>query len=60
MRMHREVYRLRPDIDAIVRFISPNVTALAALRRTPRPRRGFGCYFAPEVQGEIADLPRGR
>ena len=49
VRMHREVYRLRPDIEAIVRFISPNVTALAALGRTPRPRHGFGCYFAPEV-----------
>ncbi len=49
VRMHREIYRLRPDIEAIVRFISPHVTALAALGRTPRPRHGFGCYFAPEV-----------
>lgn len=49
VRMHREVYRLRPDINAIVRFISPSVTALAALGRTPRPRHGFGAYFAPQV-----------
>ena len=49
VRMHREVYRLRPDANAIVRFNSPNVTALAALGHTPRPRHGFGAYFAPEV-----------
>lgn len=49
VRMHREVYRRRPDVHSIVRFISPNVTALAALGRTPRPRHGFGAYFAPEV-----------
>ena len=49
VRMHREVYRLRSDVRAIVRFISPHVTALAALGRTPRARHGFGAYFAPEV-----------
>ena len=49
VRMHREVYRRRPDVNAIVRFISPSVTALAALGRTPRPRHGFGAYFAPQV-----------
>jgi HCOMODA/2-hydroxy-3-carboxy-muconic semialdehyde decarboxylase len=49
VRMHREIYRLRPDVNSIVRFISPNVTALAALGRTPRPRHGLGAYFAPAV-----------
>lgn len=49
VRMHREVYRLRQDVNSIVRFLSPNVMALAALGRTPRPRHGFGAYFAPEV-----------
>ncbi len=49
VRMHREVYRLRPTVNAVVRFISPNVTALSALGRTPRPRHGFGAYFSPEV-----------
>lgn len=49
VRMHREVYRVRPDVHAVVRFISPAVTALAAFGRTPRPRHGFGTYFAPEV-----------
>jgi hypothetical protein len=34
---------------AICRFISPQITALAALGRTPRPRHGFGSYFSPSV-----------
>lgn len=49
VRMHREVYRMRSDTNAIVRFISPNILALAALGRTPRPRHGFGAYFSPQV-----------
>lgn len=49
VRMHREVYRLRSDVNAIVRFISPQVMALSALGRTPRPRHGFGAYFSPQV-----------
>jgi len=49
VRMHREVYRQRPEVNAIVRFISPNVLALAALGRTPKPRHGFGAYFSPQV-----------
>jgi len=49
VRMHREVYRVRPDANAIVRFISPSVLALAALGRAPRPRHGFGAYFSPHV-----------
>jgi len=49
VRMHREIYRRRADIHAILRFISPAVTALAAIGRVPRPRHGFGAYFAPEV-----------
>ncbi|MDB5875033.1 MAG: aldolase [Ramlibacter sp.] len=49
VRMHREVYRLRQDVNAIVRFVSPNVLALAAIGRTPHPRHGFGAYFGPDV-----------
>lgn len=49
VRMHREVYRLHTDVNAIVRFASRSITALAALGRTPRPRHGSGSYFAPEV-----------
>lgn len=49
VRMHREIYRLRADVNAVVRFISPSITALAALGGTPRPRHGFGTYFSPQV-----------
>lgn len=49
VRIHQRVYRMRPDAGAVCRFISPQITALAALGRTPRPRHGFGSYFAPAV-----------
>lgn len=49
VRIHQQVYARRPDIGAICRFISPQVTALAALGKSPLPRHGFGAYFAPEV-----------
>lgn len=49
VRIHQQIYARRPEIESICRFISPQVTALAALGRSPRPRHGFGSYFAPEV-----------
>ena len=47
VRIHPAVYRLRPEINAICRIMPPQVGLLALLRRTPRPRHGFGAYFAP-------------
>ncbi|MCF8479099.1 MAG: class II aldolase/adducin family protein [Rhodospirillum sp.] len=47
VRIHQHIYRTRPDIKGVVRFMSPNMMALAALGRVPRPRHGFGAYFAP-------------
>lgn len=49
VRLHQQVYSRRADVHAVCRFISPNVTALAAMGRTPRPRHGNGAYFAPAV-----------
>jgi HCOMODA/2-hydroxy-3-carboxy-muconic semialdehyde decarboxylase len=49
VRIHQQVYALRSDVHAICRFISPSVTALAAMARTPMPRHGFGAYFYPTV-----------
>lgn len=49
VRIHQQIYQRRPEAGAICRFISPQVTALAALGRTPRARHGFGSYFAPAV-----------
>lgn len=47
VRIHREIYRRRPDIGGIVRAMPPNAMFLAAMMRTPRPRHGFGAYFWP-------------
>jgi HCOMODA/2-hydroxy-3-carboxy-muconic semialdehyde decarboxylase len=47
VRIHREIYRRRPEIGGICRVQPPAVTALSALGRTPRPLHGLGTYFAP-------------
>lgn len=49
VRIHQQLYRRRPGVGAICRFISPQITALAALGKTPRARHGFGSYFATGV-----------
>ena len=48
VRIHREIYRQRPDVGGICRFQSPHAMALSALGRTPRALHGLGTYFAPE------------
>ncbi len=50
VRIHREIYRRRPDVGGIVRSMPPNVMVLAAHGVTPRPRHGFGSYFHPGPQ----------
>ncbi len=47
VRIHREIYRRRPDIGGICRIQPPAVIALSALGRTPRALHGLGTYFAP-------------
>lgn len=47
VRVHREIYRLRPEVNAIVRCMPPKVMSLGAMRRVPLPRHGFGSYFYP-------------
>ena len=47
VRIHQAIYARRPDVGAICRIMPPQVGLLALLRRTPRPRHGFGAYFAP-------------
>jgi HCOMODA/2-hydroxy-3-carboxy-muconic semialdehyde decarboxylase len=44
---HQNIYRLRTDVNGIVRFQSPHIMSLSALGRTPRALHGFGAYFAP-------------
>ncbi len=47
VRIHQRIYRDRPEAGGVVRFMSPSMMSLAALGLTPKPRHGFGAYFAP-------------
>lgn len=47
VRIHQAIYARRPEIGAVCRIMPPQLGLLALLRRTPRPRHGFGAYFAP-------------
>jgi HCOMODA/2-hydroxy-3-carboxy-muconic semialdehyde decarboxylase len=49
VRIHREIYRLRPDVGGIVRDMSPKAMSLAAMGLVPRVRHGFGTYFYPQA-----------
>lgn len=45
VRIHREIYRRRPDVGGIVRAMPPHVMTLGACGLLPLPRHGFGAYF---------------
>jgi HCOMODA/2-hydroxy-3-carboxy-muconic semialdehyde decarboxylase len=47
VRIHREIYRLRPDVNGIVRSMPPKAMALGTMKATPKARHGFGAYFHP-------------
>lgn len=47
VRIHQQIYARRPEVGAVCRIMPPQLGLLALLRRTPRPRHGFGAYFAP-------------
>lgn len=47
VRMHQAIYLRRPEVGAVCRIMPPQLGLLSLLRRTPRPRHGFGAYFAP-------------
>ena len=50
VRIHREIYRRRADVNGIVRSMPPNVMTLAAHGISPQPRHGFGSYFYPQPE----------
>lgn len=56
VRIHREIYRLRPDVQGVIRSTPPKAMTLGAMRRTPKARYGYGAYFAP--QPPLWDDPR--
>jgi HCOMODA/2-hydroxy-3-carboxy-muconic semialdehyde decarboxylase len=47
VRIHREIYRNRPEVGGVCRIQPPAVMALSALGETPRALHGLGTYFAP-------------
>ena len=49
VRIHREIYRRRPDVGGIVRSMPPRAMSLSVLRRTPRPLHGMSAYLAPRL-----------
>ena len=56
VRVHREIYRRRPDAGGICRVMPPTTMALSSVGLTPRPRHGLGAYLAP--QPRFWDDPR--
>lgn len=46
VRIHREIYRNRPEVGGICRVQPPALMALSALGETPRALHGLGTYFA--------------
>lgn len=49
VRIHREIYRRRPDVQSVARTMPPKIMSLSTLRLTPRVRHGFGSYFYPSI-----------
>ncbi|AFO50082.1 class II aldolase/adducin family protein [Pseudomonas asiatica] len=46
VRIHQQIYRRRPDVGGICRFMPPHVVALSTLRSVPKPRHGVGAFNA--------------
>src|SRR3546814_7728441 len=46
VRIHREIYRRRPDVDGICRIMPPALMALSVAGIVPVPRHGIGAYFS--------------
>ena len=49
VRIHQHIYRLRPEVGAVIRSMPRDVMTLSAARITPAPRHGMGSYFSPAV-----------
>lgn len=47
VRCHQQIYKRRGDVNGICRTFLRNVMTLSTFRLTPKPRHGFGSYFAP-------------
>ncbi|AGU49384.1 putative HCOMODA decarboxylase CmtD [Variovorax paradoxus B4] len=45
VRLHQQLYRRRPHVQAVARTMPPSLMALGTARRTPKARHGMGAYF---------------
>lgn len=45
VRLHQQLYRRRPLVQAVARTMPPSLMALGTARRTPKARHGMGAYF---------------
>lgn len=45
VRVHKEIYRRRPEIGGICRIMPPALMSLSAAGLVPVPRHGIGAYF---------------
>lgn len=45
VRIHQQIYALRPDVRGVVRAMPPALMALGTACRVPQPRHGLGSYF---------------
>lgn len=48
VRIHREIYRARPEAGGVARVQPPKTMSLSVLGRTPAACHGFGSYFHPQ------------
>ncbi len=46
VRIHREIYRRRPDVGGVCRIMPPALMALSVAGLVPIPRHGIGAYFS--------------
>ena len=49
VRIHQQIYQRRPEIGAVVRSMPRHIMTLGTARRVPKPRHGFGSYFASGI-----------
>jgi len=47
VRVHQQIYRRRPEVNAVCRVLPPQLMALSAMGLVPRVRHGTSAYFHP-------------
>jgi HCOMODA/2-hydroxy-3-carboxy-muconic semialdehyde decarboxylase len=47
VRVHQQIYRRRPEVNAVCRVLPPQLMALSAMGLVPQVRHGFAAFFHP-------------